>query len=589
MLTACTMNGFPNNLISYTRAIGEGLREIKHLNFSTLRKVFSLMGKREKIVILALFALALGSLFWSGRNFYYRHTQTVPDKGGSYTEGLLGQPTYLNPLLAHEEPDLSLTHLLFASLYKYDASGQLAPDLADGLPQISPDQKQYTINLKRDALWHNNKPLNADDVIFTFQILKDPSYKSPNRGLWQTTSVEKLSDFSIKFITKDVSGPFLDNLTLPILPKNIWSKVDAQNFLLSKFNLEAIGSGPYTIKQIKKLPSGKVEAIRLEAFEGYFGGRAKIDQLNFNFFDTENDLLNAFHAREIQGLSFVPLGSNLYLEAGQKNAQIITVPLPQYQIVFFNLTNKILGDVAVRRALSLATNRQEIINQVFSNQAVLPSSPFVYASDRTSPGPSSADIFKAQSLLDEAGWKLDAKTNQRVNKKGQALEFTLATSDSQVNSKAAELLIKQWQALNIKVNLTVLPYKQLTQNMIKPRNFDALLFPQKFGADPDPFLFWHSSQIKDPGYNLTGFDDSVADKLITEARSTTDKNIRRQKYLQFNDLINSKVPVILVDQTECVYVLDNKIKNVELTTLYDPSGRFTNIQNWYINTTRVWK
>src|SRR5581483_6894215 len=210
------MNGFFQNLASYAKAAWVGAKELKHLSLSRLRKVFSLLGRNEKIALLVLLVVACASFGVSIRNFYLSHTKAAPASGGAYTEGLLGQPTYINPLLARNEPDISLTELVFSSLYKYDNNGRLVADLADGMPQISPDQKQYTINLKRDAKWHNGQPVTADDIVFTVSLLKDPAYKSPLRALWQSTTVAKLSDYSVKFTTKDVSGPFLDNLTLGI-------------------------------------------------------------------------------------------------------------------------------------------------------------------------------------------------------------------------------------------------------------------------------------------------------------------------------------------------------------------------------------
>ncbi|HYV33622.1 MAG TPA: hypothetical protein VE973_02135, partial [Candidatus Limnocylindria bacterium] len=131
------MNRFLQNLISYTKTALSGLKELKSTSLSRLRKVFSLMGRWEKIVLATLLLVAALSLFVSARNFYYQHTNPAPDFGGSYTEGLLGQPTYINPLLARMEPDLSLTKLVFSGLYKYDANGQLQPDLAEALPIIS--------------------------------------------------------------------------------------------------------------------------------------------------------------------------------------------------------------------------------------------------------------------------------------------------------------------------------------------------------------------------------------------------------------------------------------------------------------------
>jgi peptide/nickel transport system substrate-binding protein len=581
------MNGFSQNLISYSKQISLGFRELRHLSLSRLRKVFSLMGKNEKIAVGALFVLAVLSLFVSLRNVYYAHTIPAPDFGGSYTEGLMGQPTYINPLLANMEPDFSITNLIFSGLYKYDSTGQLVPDLAEGMPIISQDQKQYTINLKPNLKWQNGKPLTADDVIFTIGLLQDANYKSPLWPLWQATTVSKLSDYSVKFTTKDISGPFINNLAIHILPKSVWGSVDAQNFLLSKNNLEAVGSGPYAIKQIKKLPSGKVEEISLKSNPDYYDGKPKIDQLIFKFYDNEDDILNAFHSREIDGFGFVPLGSDIRLDSNQPQAQILTVPLPQYQIAFFNLNNKILNDQNVRLALSLATNKQQIIDNVFGGNAFLPVSPWL--GQEVAAATSTVDINQAQSLLDNAGWKIDPKTGIRTNKQGKALAFTISTNDSLVNSKAAETLADQWKVLNITVNLNILPSKQLTDTLIKPRTFDVLLFPQKFGTDPDPFPFWHSSQVKDPGFNLTGFSDPVADKLIIDARTTTDKTVQIQDYQQFNSLIMSKVPIIFLDQTEYIYAIDSGIKNVHLNVLFDPSQRFNTINQWYVAEKRIWK
>jgi len=140
-------------------------------------------------------------------------------------------------------------------------------------------------------------------------------------------------------------------------------------------------------------------------------------------------------------------------------------------------------------------DKQQIINQ-FLPARFLPVSPWL--GPKQAAATSTVDLNQAKSLLDNGGWKINPATGIRTNKQGQALAFTISTNDSLVNSKAAEILAGQWKALNITVNLNILPSKQLTDTLIKPRTFDVLLFPQKFGADPDPFPFWHSSQVKDP-------------------------------------------------------------------------------------------
>ncbi len=585
----CVMNNYLENLKALYRQIYTGLKELRTLRFSSLGKVFSLMGKKEKIALVSLTILAVISFCWSLRNFYINHTIPIPGFGGTYTEGLIGQPTYINPLLGHQEPDLTLIKLVFSGLYKYGPESQLVPDLAESLPVISQDQKQYTIKLKNNVKWHNDRQLTADDVVFTIQTIKDPVYKSPLRNLWLYTTVEKLSDFEVKFTTKDVSGPFIQNLTQPILPKFVWSKVEAQNSLLSKYNLEAVGSGPYTIKEIKKLQSGKIQSINLQSNPNYYGGKPKIDTVVFKFYDNEQDLLNAFHSKEIMGLSYSPYSSSLRLESNPEQNQIFKIPLPQYQVVFFNLQSAILSDLKVRQALSLVTDRQKIITEVFKNEAVLPSSPFLFAS-QTDPAEiaKGQDLEQAKKILDSAGWTVDPKTSLR-RKKTQDLALTMYTNDMEMNSKAAQNLADQYRALGIKISLNVVPTKNLTENNIRSRNFDILLFAQKFNTDPDPFLFWHSSQIKDPGLNLTGFNNPAADKLIAEARTTTDQKVREQKYLEFDKLFSQNIPAIFLDQTIYVYALDKNIKNVNLHKLYDSSQRMYDLPSWYMQEDRKWK
>ncbi len=583
------MFGFLKTSAAYLKQAGDGIRQIKLLNLSSLRKVFSLLGKKEKRIFYTLLAVALVSLLWSVRNFYYSVTKPAPAFGGIYTEGLLGQPTYLNPILAHENTDLGLVRLIYSSLYKYDNQGNLVPDLAQSMPEISENQKEYVVRLKNNAKWHNDRSLTADDVVFTIKTLQDPNYKSPLRNSWLSTNIEKLDEFTVKFTTQDISGPFIHNLALPILPEFIWSRVEPQNFLTSKYNLEAVGSGPYALKEIKKLASGKISSITMESFSNYFKGKPNADTLVFKFFDNEQELLNSFHSREIDGFAFTPLGSDLRLEKEQDRAEILKIPLPQHQVVFFNLKNKKLANINVRKALVAATDKQQIIEDVFYGNALIPASPLLFANQNNAAMESSgSDLKQAEKYLDLAGYAIDYEKGFRA-KNGEVLELTIATNDFLPNSKAAEILASQWKKLNIKINLLVLPTKQLNDEAIRPRNFEVLLFPQKFGADPDPFFFWHSSQINNPGYNWTGFENETADKLITEGRTTTNRQIREQKYLEFNSLITQEAPAIFLNQTILLYAIDNKIKNVGINTLFEPDQRMFDLPNWYIMEKRILK
>jgi peptide/nickel transport system substrate-binding protein len=572
------VNSLANNFLLYSRQTMSGLRYITSIRLSVIRKVFSLMGKREKVALSLLSAVAVVNLFFSLRTVYHAITVPDPDFGGSYTEGMLGQPQFINPLLASQETDIALTRLVYSGLYRYGGNGQLIPDLAEETPKISEDQKQYTIKLRKDAKWHNELPFTADDVVFTFEALKNEEYNSPWRELWLSTTVEKISDHEITFTTKDVSGPFINNLTQPILPKSVWDNLDAQDISQSAKNLEAVGTGPYEIKEIKRLTkTGKVQQLTLAANREYHLETPHIETLVLKFYDSEQDAVNALHSREIEGLGLEHLQADPHLGQNMPQMNVYDLPLPQYQVIFFNTQHPVLSDKNIRIALSRATNKQAVVDKIFEGDALLPSWPLTAASSETD----GFNLEEARTKLDALDWKTDAASGMRM-KKGVKLELTLSTNDDNYNSKTAEEIAYQWRQLGITVHLNILPTRQLMENHVKTREFDILLFPEKFGPDPDPFVFWHSSQARDPGLNLTGFRNSAVDKIITEARTTTDQKTRKQKYEEFYQIIKDEAPAIFLTQTRYTYAVHSKAKNAEIHLLYDPAYRFYSIPDWYI-------
>lgn len=581
------MNGTTNNFYSFGKQVLAGTKALKTARLSSFRKVFSLLSKKEKIVLAVLGLLAFVTLFISLRNLYLNQTLAAPGFGGNYTEGLKGQPVYINPILAFSETDLSLTRLVYSGLYKYNAEGSLVPDLAESLPEISEDQKQYTINLKKNVKWHNDRTLTAEDVIFTFQILKDQGFKSPNRNAWLSTSVEKLSDYTVKFTTKDVAGPFLPNLTQPILPKFVWNRTDAASFPLSENNLKAVGTGPYLIKEIKK-SNGEIQSISLNSFSNYFETRPKIDTLTFKFYESDESLFNALHSGQIQGFGFTGTGELKTDPTKKSEAGKFSLAIPQYQMLYFNLNNKFLKDLGLRQVLSKTVDQNTIISTAFNSQAQKPNLSVFKNLSLELDLSSNFDLETAKNELETLGWIVDPGTGFRT-KKTEILELNLTTNDLPANVKTAEIISNAWQSLNIKVNLQVLPTKQISEEIIRPRTFDALILSQKFSEDPDPFVLWHSSQIKDPGINITGLEDTEIDKLLTEGRTTTNAQIRKNKYEEFYSLFLSKTPAVFITQAQYVYFLDTKVKNFQRTSLLEPSYRFFGVNEWYIEERRVWK
>lgn len=582
------MSTEPDNQKLGVRAVISNIRLVPSLRLSVIRKVFSLMGQRERLGFIALIMAALISFIYSANALYTGLTVEVPALGGTYREGMVGQPRYINPILANSDTDQSLVKLVFSGLYRLNESGEVVPDIAESMPEIGEEGRLYKVKMKK-ALWHDGSPVTADDVVFTVQTLQNEEYNSPKRGDWLATSVEKLDDQTVLFKVSNASAPFLYNLTLPLISKAVWEKVPPSDFLLSQRNIEAIGNGPYVVKEVRKQEQGRIQTIILESFADYHNTRANIETLKLNFYDNSDAVLNAIHGKQIDGYGFSPFEHNIKLGESSKELTAHSFMLPQYQAVFFNTQKKIFGDAKIRRALVLGTDAQSIIDLIYLGHGRLLNSPILPEQvEGIPPAVNQFNVDAANALLDEAGWKIDSQTGIRT-KNGNQLAFTLATNDFPLNAKTAELLVTQWQRLNIKVTLNILSTRELTDTQIRPRAFDALLFAQKLGADPDPFIFWHSSQTKNPGLNLSGYANNTADKLISEGRTAGNKAERDEQYRKFREIIMADNPAIFIAQNEYSYASKQALKGVEFKKLGDASTRFYLLPNWYLKTKRILK
>jgi len=248
------------------------------------RQFFKVLTKKEKIAFLIFFLLAFSSLTFILLNFYFRNTELSPARGGIYTEGIIGQPRFINPVYANSDVDRDLVELIFSGLMKYNENLQIIPDLAQDYPEIEEQGKIYKFFLKENISWQDGTPLTADDVIFTIKTIQSPDYKSPLRANWVGVEAEKISKFGIKFELKKPYSAFLENCTLKILPKHIWENISPENFPLETYNLEPVGSGLYKVKKTTQNKSNKISSLTLVPNSNYFREKPNISKIKFLFF-----------------------------------------------------------------------------------------------------------------------------------------------------------------------------------------------------------------------------------------------------------------------------------------------------------------
>lgn len=566
-------------------------------SWSRWRALPSVLNYRERVLLAVLLAVFIfSSLGWT--IYYYSQISiSVPAYGGQYREAIIGYPQYVNPILAESDVDNDLATLIFSGLMKYDENGVLQSDLAEKY-EIKDGGKTYIFNIRKDIFWHDGIQLTANDVIFTINAFQNPEYKSPLSLNWRSVKIEKVDDFTVRFSLNNAFAPFLENLTVGIIPRHIWEKVPPTTVYLSEYNLNPIGSGPYEFSEIKKDAdkSSVVTQVELKANEKYHFGKPYIETVTLKFFSSEEDAIKAFNNLEVDGICYL-LPQNKDKLSGLRNPEIYRLKVPRYFAVFFNQNkSKPLTDKNVRKALAYATDKNKIIKEVLMGEASVVDSPILRDILGIDNFTTVYEFSLEKARKELSGWK-DSNNNGILDKKFSKsdkdpteLEITLYASDLAELEKIANILKQQWEAIGgVKVNIEIQDRKELRQKVIKTREFDALLFGSLLYMDPDQFSYWHSSQKRDPGLNLSMYDNPDVDKLLEDARQTLDYKERIKKYDAFQQIIVEDVPAIFLFNPHYLYVVGGQIKGVDVKKIAISSKRFTGIEKWHIKTRRQLK
>lgn len=580
-----------------------------------LKYIKTYLNRRELLVMRSCALLVLVCLIFLGARFYTRHLSNVPVVGGNYTEGVVGFPKYINPLYSSaSDVDSDLTQLVYSSLFKRDVNGFLAKDLVESY-QSSPDGKTYTLHLRPDVRWQNGSQLTADDVVFTFNAIKDSQYKSPLRLSFSGVKIEESDKQTVRFILSEPYAAFYELLTFGILPQEQWYQIPPAGASLAGLNLKPIGSGPYEVKSYSKdSKTGSIKSYSLAINSHYYGGKPKIKDLIFKFYPNYEELIADLNNNAVDGISYLP--TQFKKEAGNKTyLNYYKLNLPQLMAIFFNTkTNPILADQKVRQALAYSINKTELVDKVFSGDARTIDSPILpdsFAYDQAVKKYSfSSD--QANSLLDQAGWKvfsitaaelnkakadksyknevnkLDAETilamgegNWRI-KDGKLLVIKLTTVDTSENQAVIGQIQYYWQKIGVKTAIELVASNKIQSSVIRPRTYEALFYGEVVGADPDPYLFWHSSQANSDGSNIANYSNKEVDKLLEDARTTIDLNKRKGLYKKFQEIIAEEEPAVFMYSPVYTYVQDKKVQNFNTKSIINPSDRLADVVNWYI-------
>jgi putative periplasmic oligopeptide-binding protein of oligopeptide ABC transporter len=562
----------------------------RHASRFILRRIENVRLVMTEIMIwLAAIALLIAGL---GIQYSWNSQGSKKDgakSGGVYVEGVIGNISTLNPLLAASEPEQAASRLLFSSLYNYDVTGALHTDLAESM--TVKDDKVYTIKL-RNAVWHDGKKLTAEDVVYTINLIKNPQVRSPLRVNWLDISARAIDDSTVEFMLPAVYAGFSHALTFPVIPKHILQTVSPSSMREADFSSNPVGSGPFAVKRVQTSEStSSTDVVRMEPNTKYYGAVSTLSRLELRAYGNESLLVKAVNSGEVSAASGLSLSAADNIKSKQYSTKHWLLNKGVYLLM--NNRSQTLQDARVRQALRYATDTSSIRATVGDNVARLDTPILQSQIAQRLPVAPDYNLDKAKALLKEASWTYNQ--GQWKGKDGRPLAVAVTTSSGRDEyKKIVDALKQQWSKLGVDVQLREIDTSSTTtsfvQSVLQPRDYDALLYELELGADPDVFAYWHSSQASASGYNFANYSNRTVDNDLVGGRSRTNSALRAAKYIQFVNQWLNDAPAIGLYQSVGSYVLNNGASIVEprgsLNTMND---RYADVTTWSTGKASVYK
>lgn len=501
-----------------------------------------------------------------------------PASGGTAIVAFNAEMGSFNPLTNTDQNANEVNYyMLFTPLVQYDSAFEPTPHLAQRW-ELEPEG--VTFHLRRDVRWHDGRPVTAHDVAFTFQRAKDPETASilSSAYLGLVTSAEVIDSFTVRFQFSRPHARPLDGFWWPPVPRHILIDVSPSEMIRAGFNRRPVGSGPF---RFVSWESG--ESVTLERnphFAASLGGPPPLDRVIFRFIGEPATLLSETLTGQLDvNGSLFPHQAEAVERA--RGVRLVRFPSREYYYIGWNLRRHPLDDARVRRALTMAVDRQQLIDVLLFGLAqpatgtIAPWHPLFAAIQ-----PLPYDPVGADSLLRAAGWIDRDGDGIREDAGGVPLGFTLMTNhENPVRVDIAQVVQSQLTELGAAVEVRTIEWQSLLSRH-RGRDFDGVV--QSWVLDNfrvDPSALFHSSQAERPGsYNRSGLKDARVDSLMEAAIATTDVDSARALWTEFSLVLQQAQPFTFLMWLEELAAVSERLQGIEM----DARGMLVTASRWWI-------
>jgi peptide/nickel transport system substrate-binding protein len=465
------------------------------------------------------------------------------------------EPEILNEAVNSMVAVVYVCNLIFSKFVKHDDSMQLVPDLITEIPTlenggISADHLEYTYHLRRDAFWHDGRPVTSRDVEFSYRVMIHPQINVETRQGWDIVeSVATPDSYTVIFRLSEVYANFAGDCFYDesILPEHLLSDALGEGFRSHPFHTAPVGSGPF---EFREWVSGS--HIKLEAANNYYGEGPYLEEIVIRFVPDGNALLMQLEAGSVMGIDNAP-DELLAVSDRLSGTKVYRNPALFNEHLDVNCENGILSDRNVRRAIAIAIDREEIAEKIYNGVWIPaysdehPSSPYYNEyGDRTL----RHDPEEARRLLSEAGW-IDTDGDGSRERGGEELSLEITSTAGRSSRERTEVVLqRQLAAVGIDLRIrnyhpTVLFASWDDRGPLKRGDFELALYAFLTPPDPSTKEGSYSSDFIPPnGQNHSRFRHAELTRLLSEGSSTVGFDERKEIYDEVARILADQLPVI---------------------------------------------
>ena len=498
----------------------------------------------------------------------------VPVDGGEIVIATIGDATSMIPMITSDTASSEVQGFIYNGLLKYDKNLQLTGDLARSW-EVSPDGLTITFHLRKGVRWQDGHPYTSADALFSYQFMVDPKTPTPYAGDYlKVKKAEAPDPYTFRVTYKEVFAPGLASWGLSQLPAHLLRGKDVRQ---SPLNRRPVGTGPYILKEWE---TGS--RIVLTANPHYFEGRPHLDRVTFR---TIPDMATTFLELRSGGVDWTSLTALQFrrqtnTEFFRKNFNKFRYLSSAYTYLGWNMRDPRFKDVRVRRALTYAIDKKEIIKGVLLGLGQVATGPYkpgtYWYNPKVRRYPYNPD--KARELLAQAGWE-DHDGDGLLDKDGQPFAFTIITNQGNSYRANAGVIIQNRLAkIGIKVKLRVIEWAAFLKEFIQKGRFEACLLAWTIPLDPDLYDVWNSSAARPGGLNHTYYKNPELDRLLAAGRRTFDQAERKAIYDRFQQVLAEDQPYTFLYIADALPIVNARFKGIKPA----PAGISYNFIHWWV-------